>query len=458
MAKIPPSRRTLLKGALAGIGVQVALPLFEYALNPNGTAFAQGQVLPKRFVQWFYGLGVLLNRWVPSTTGAGWALSEQLMPLSAVKEYVNVVSGTSIKFYNESHHTGGICFRTGKDRGDDKAGEQSTVKGPSLDQIVAAALGGTTRFRSLQLGVLRANQKGEGDGVLYSSHNGPDSPNPPELDPAAVFNRVFGAGFSPPTTSGTPPVTPAPVDLTLTLRKSVLDAVLADIDTLKPRLGASDIARLDQHATNIREIEKRLVPATGAPAAGPGCSLPPTPMSYGSVVGVDAYAAVNKLMSDLTVMALACDQTRVVAYQYSGVGNYDSYEGITGNKGEHHQLGHDGDNESVHKITVFIMQQLAYLLGALKATPEGAGNLLDQTGLVALTEIAEGQSHEISNMPLLIAGKLGGALKYPGVHAAAPNALSTVPILSVLRGTGLTLPSFGEGVMQADKGLSEVEA
>lgn len=459
MAKTDHSRRRLLQGALAGIGVQVALPTLDFMLNPHGTALAQGQPLPKRFLLWFYGCGVLLKRWVPTTTGAGWALSEQLMPFADVKDYLNIVTGTDVTFANDSHHTGGIAQRTGMDRTEDKAGEQSTVKGPSVDQIAAQAIAGTTRFASLQLGVLRTNQTGEGDGVLYASHNGPNSPNPSELDPAKVFNRVFGAGFAPPSGAAPTPSQPAPADLTLELRKSVLDAVLLDVDTLKPRLGSQDLARLDQHATNIREIEKRLIPAASPVTAGVGCSQLSAPMSYGSVLGVDAYVAVNKLMSDLTVMALACDQTRSIAYQFCGVGNHDVFEVFTGTSEDYHTLGHNGDEVNVNKIIIFIMQQLAYLLSALKATPEGAGNLLDQSALLALTEIAEGASHEINDMPILLAGKAGGALRYPGVHYRSTSGeVATIPILSALRAVGVPMSSFGEGVMQTSQGLSQIEA
>src|ERR1700759_3354114 len=93
-------RRTFLRGVLAG-GVSVAVPLPRLAgmLNGNGTAYADGQPLPVRFGTWFFGNGIIPARWVPTLTGTGdsWALSEELQPLQAVKPWLNVLTGFTIK-------------------------------------------------------------------------------------------------------------------------------------------------------------------------------------------------------------------------------------------------------------------------------------------------------------------------------------------------------------------------
>ena len=92
------SRRTMLRGMAGGAAVMVGLPILDAMLNSNGTAFAGGSPIPVRMVTWCFGNGVLLNRWVPGgirnpVTGANYPLSEELMPLANVKEYVSVCSG-----------------------------------------------------------------------------------------------------------------------------------------------------------------------------------------------------------------------------------------------------------------------------------------------------------------------------------------------------------------------------
>ena len=59
-------RRTLLRGALAGGGAfAVGLPLLDAMLDNHGEALAQGGPLPARFVSWFFGNGVNLDKFEP---------------------------------------------------------------------------------------------------------------------------------------------------------------------------------------------------------------------------------------------------------------------------------------------------------------------------------------------------------------------------------------------------------
>ena len=103
MKRFRLDRRTLLKG----VGAGVALPALECMLNVNGTAYAQGQPLPRRFATWFFGNGVIRSKFTPGTTGAAWALTPELAPLANVKPYVNVVTGYMIKTPNlRGHHNG----------------------------------------------------------------------------------------------------------------------------------------------------------------------------------------------------------------------------------------------------------------------------------------------------------------------------------------------------------------
>jgi hypothetical protein len=86
-------RRTLLRGALGGAAVAVALPPLEAMLDAHGEAYAGGDPLPKRFVSWMAGNGVLLDRFEPEVVGDDWELSPQLAPLEAVKDYINICTG-----------------------------------------------------------------------------------------------------------------------------------------------------------------------------------------------------------------------------------------------------------------------------------------------------------------------------------------------------------------------------
>ena len=108
MKKLVLDRRTMLRGMLSGAAVALALPPLEAMLNSNGTAFADGALLPRRFMTWFFGNGIILDQWTPGTQGSGYELTTELAPLANVKEYCSVLSGFDNKagYGRRGHHDG----------------------------------------------------------------------------------------------------------------------------------------------------------------------------------------------------------------------------------------------------------------------------------------------------------------------------------------------------------------
>src|SRR5579859_6184742 len=138
------SRRTILRGTLAG-GVSIALPLPRLGgmLNGNGTAYANGTALPVRFGFWFFGNGIIPERWVPTSTGIGsaWALSEELAPLAAVKPWLSVVTGCDIKVPDQAPHASfPACALSGATNGN------KTTLLPTIEQVIAKLIGAGTTF------------------------------------------------------------------------------------------------------------------------------------------------------------------------------------------------------------------------------------------------------------------------------------------------------------------------
>src|SRR5271170_7626249 len=80
-------RRTFLRG----LGATMALPLLD-AMVP--ALSAAPKAIPRLgFI--YVANGVIQDKWIPTTTGRGFALSPILSPLAPVKDYVNVYSGLS---------------------------------------------------------------------------------------------------------------------------------------------------------------------------------------------------------------------------------------------------------------------------------------------------------------------------------------------------------------------------
>lgn len=442
------SRRTVLRGAVGGAGVSFALPPLEAMFNSNGTALAQGGAIPKRLGVFFWGGGIKRDRWIPTATGAAWAPSPELEPLTAVKQYINVVTGMSVKTGNQQgHHAGAVGILSGSPMTVQPKGGapfRSTFSAPSVDQFAAASIGKTTKFKSLEVGISQRINTSEGTGLQHLSHNGPDNPNPSVYNGAMVFDRMFGTGFMAPNT--TTPVT----DVTKALRRSILDAVSLDINALKLRVSTLDRTRLDQHLENVRSIEKRLTMDTVAPAA---CRLPTKPTAIMDTGGRELLEERTKLMSEMVAISLACDQTRVFSMLWSGSTASTVYWPVMVSAG-HHGLTHDegGTQPQVHATVVYTMKMFAILVEALKAIPEGAGNVLDNTAVYASSDLSDGRAHDLIDYPLVIAGGGGGFLKNPGVHyRSTTNENTSTVLLTVLKAAGVTdamgkpITAFGGG-------------
>ena len=480
------SRRTLLRGAACGVGAAVGLPVLHAMLDDNGEATAAGTPLPRRFGEFYWGNGVITKYWIPFDTGPGWTLTPLLMPFANVKDYVSIVTGTVVYIpYAVTGHMGALQSITSAAAGKAQGGLNYAFTAKTMDQVIADQIGTTTRFRSLHLGVASTDTSDADFGALAKSisHNGPNSPNLPEYDPIALYDRVFGAGVSAGTGAGGAGGGGVS-SVTLATRKSVLDLVAADARALSLRLGAADKARLDQHLQGIADLEKQILtgmPGTGA-GTGAGCGMPARPAS--SYAAIDAeqiqWEPLNAAMTDLLVFAIACDQTRVFTYRFSPCNDFTIYPGFptfkidptttntgTSMHGFTHQEG--GDQPSVQTCVLFSMSKFAALLERLRAMPEGAGSLLDNCAILGFTECSEGRSHNAQDqpgIPMIVAGRAGGALVHPGIHYASPlqgdaagetkgRNVSCVPLtLMQAMGTGIT--NWGAGPGLATKVISEL--
>ena len=436
-----PSRRGFLRGVMQGSAVFVGLPLLERMLNGNGTALACGGAIPKRFGVFYWGNGNNPTRWVPTSDGADYALSEQLAPLANVKEKLTVVSGLAVKVPNLLPHTsgaGGLLSGMAPLSSDGN----ETFAGPTIDQVIAAEVGGDSLYPSIQTAATNSNGQ---------SYNGPNSQNPPETDPYALYERLFGASFREPGEE-------AIDDPTLGLRRSVLDSVATDIQALQSRLGAADKARLDQHLTGVRDLETRLARLEENPLSLEACSRPASePLaSYPDEEGRPQVSARSRAMIDMLAMSFACDQTRVFGHYICDPVSNILFPGASAG---HHNLTHDegGDQPEVNAITIQIVQELAYLLEAFDAVAEADGTLLDNCCILGCSEVSLGQTHSLDDMPIVLGGGLCGTLR-TGIHYRSYTSDSASSLmLNIMRGMDILATSFGSDDAYTEAGLSGIE-
>jgi len=439
----PPlyGRRAMLKGLLGGATVGLTLPYLESLKGPRGAHAQSLSATPKRFMMFFWGNGCQPDRWLPTSEGPEWGSSPLLEPLSPLRSELSIISGMEVKVGNiEAHISGPAGFFTGK-QAIVKGGGDWTFQAPTIDQQLASLIGGETLYRSLEVGVE--------PGMRGMSLNGADSVNPPESDPLALYERLFGATFREPGQTVADP--------RLGLRRSVLDAVLGDLSALKRRLGRADQVRLEQHSASVRDLELRLARLQEEPVQRASCVRPEAPSPIELLDGRVQMLPRARLMADLSVMAVACDLTRVLSFWYCDpLSNLLHLNATSG----HHQLTHDepGDQPQVTEIILGAHQSLAYLIEQLRSTPEGDGTLLDQCALLATTDVSEGKTHQIDEYPIILAGRAGGALKV-GEHYRSKTKESTSHLaLSIVRALDVPASSYGEDEAFVEEGLSVIEA
>jgi hypothetical protein len=390
-------------------GVAVGLPFLEI-MSPIGRAQAQAAAPPKRFLVFFSPDGNIKPAWTPPTgSGTSFTLSRILMPLAANQQHIVVIDGVDNLAANmgpgDDHMKGMGTMLTGVDLlpGTTQGGccaPSGLAGGISVDQEIASKIGTSTKFKSLELGI-QARSSGTVWG--YTSYAGSNQPLPPDNDPASVFNRVFSQLGSSATD----------MQRIQKQRQSVLDAVKQSYTKLNPKLGSFDKAKLDEHLTNIRDLETRI---TATAVIGSACAKPAMP-TIDSKANAN-FPMVGKLQMDLMVMAMACDLTRVGTLQWEqSVGDVKfSWVDPAITRG-HHDMSHDGDTstdtiEMLTKINVWYTEQFNSLLEAMKKIPEGpsGGTMLDNTLILWCNELSKGSSHAHNDMPFLLAGHAGGAL------------------------------------------------
>lgn len=416
------SRRTMLRGiGLHGLGTAIALPLLD-VMSPTrllAATSAPNQV-PKRMGFFYVPNGAHMPDWTPSSDGEGYQLSKTLERLAEHKEKFNVLSGLTLDGARAHGDGGGdharsvAAFLTGAHPR--KTNGADIQNGISVDQATAQQVGDATRFASLELGLEASAQAGNCDSgysCAYASNmswRGPANPMAKEIDPGAVFDRLFGAQSVKQTKRAK--------SVREQYRKSVLDFALEDAKRLHQVLPEVDRRKLDEYLYSVRDIERRLGSTEMLRVGEDG--VPDYPRPRGVPRGLDKH---SELMMDMITLALQTDSTRIVSFMFTNAGSNRSYSEIDVNEG-HHELSHHGKSEhkqqQIAKINRFHIDRFGYLLKRLRSVREGEGTLLDHCMILYGSGISDGDRHNHDDLPLLLAGNAGGEVK-TGRHIRYKN-------------------------------------
>ncbi len=436
------NRRTLLRGA----GTALALPLLD-AMSSG--ILKSSTVAPCRMAFLYVPNGIMMEHWIADQKPGVTPLPGKLPSVTSVLE----------PFREDLLFLGGLTQDGGRAHGDGpgdhgraganyltcvhpkKTNGRDLQAGVSVDQIAAKQLQGKTRLASLELGCEEGVQGGSCDNGYSCAYSNSISwrtaaaPNPVEIRPRAVFERLFGVAD----------VDPDPLRRARQAKyeRSILDVVTGDARRLSSNLGGSDRRKMDEYLESIRDVERRIhaEERNREPVNRPDMAAPEggVPSDFGEHA---------RIMIDLLTLAFQMDATRVATLllaleqsprAYPEIGIPEAHHGLT-----HHQ----GDAEKIAKvieINRYHVQQFAYLVKKFKATPDGDGTLLDHVMVTYGSGLSDGNAHDHANLPIVLAGRGCGTLK-PGRYVRHPNETPMANLfVAMLDRMGVPVEKFGDG-------------
>jgi hypothetical protein len=439
-------RRRVLRGMLGGAAVTVGLPFLDCFLDTTGTALADGAPLPPIFATWFFGCGLNPGRWEPKTAGALVDLGPELEPLRPHMAKLNVFSGFRVPLDGkpaQPHITGRIAVQTGIVAA---AGQKAAL--PSVDTIIADAIGTKTRFRSLEVSCIGSK--------LSESVRAGNIMNPSEISPAALYTRIFGPDFRDPNAADFTP------DPRVMARQSVLSGVKDQLADLQGMIGAADKRRLDEYLTSLRQLEQQLALELQKPEPLTACAVPQTPVGeLPPNAEVTTMQTNHRLFVQLIASALACGQTRVA--------NIALTEGLStlrrsGDAVIHHTHTHEepvdpklGYQPNVTWFIGTIMTAMADMIATFDGFREGDRSLLDRMLVWVSSETGYAKVHSTENIPTMTVGGANGRVK-TGQHIQTAGDPITRVGLTVQQAMGVPVNSWGVDGLATSRTVTEILA
>lgn len=446
------TRRHALLAALRGALGAVSLPWLESLASaaPRARGRSTDPRPPIRLACLFFPNGVRADRWTPAWTHDPASatppvgsfdlppeLSPILSPLAPHRDDVIVLTNLWNRGSRggDGHYVKCSGFLTGTTI-KKTTGRDLDSGGISLDQLAARHASRQTPLRSLELSVDPVSagvDTNVGYTRLYGSHISWSSPTTPvarEQEPRRAFERMFGRPADP------------------TADRSVLDAGAADAERIAKRLPPAERARIEQYLQSVREVERRIEESTVQRPDDPALAASSAELD-GRIAEFNGDAPILvDLMLDLIALAFQADATRVGSLMFGRAVSNRSFAFLDGVTGSHHEMSHhENDAEKLRQyevISTWHVSRFARLIARLKDIPEGDGSLLDHSALLFGSGIRDGNSHHHKNLPIVLAGRAGGAFS-TGRHVVAPEETPLCNLhLDLLLALGVPARTFGD--------------
>jgi len=383
------------------MGVTMCLPwmdsLSAFAATPSQ--------FPKRFAVLFMGCGVNENHWSAEGSGADMKLGLSLSPLEPLKQKINVVSG----LFNKNATGQGIHpAQTGQLLTGAPITKGAVIhSGISVDQMIANRVGQETLQPSI---VLACEQPMTG----YHETN---------------FSLAYSSHIS-----------------------------WQNSASLTRQISTTDAQKLDEYMTSVREVETRVEAMRKAQDKADDLAKtknrPVLSMPRPANGLPEDFREHTKLMCDIIALAFQTDKTRVASLLLARDLSALYYPFLDAAPAGHHLASHNNNSDGYEAISRWHVDQFRYLAAKLDSMPEGDGTVLDNSCLMFLSSLWIGRTHNNTQLPVVLAGGLGGTLEtgrsLDYMKAGDENRKMCSLYLGIMDRMGVKLDAFGDATTRLE--------
>jgi hypothetical protein len=366
-------RRSLIKAIATG-SLAAATPL---ACLLARNALAQQNIAPIRTIFLFHPNGCVPDIFFPKA--GSMILPAMSAPLQGVSQNLVFLDGIGYAGTDNTHEGGTLKCLTGRHLRSDTYSSIDVLMGKE-DWANRA----TTRITvpSVQMGV--GTVWGD-DNEKRISHDGATSLDS-VCDPRILYPRLFGGQSNKPG-----------------LETLMLSVARNDLSRLRNSMGEIERNRMEQHEEALSVIEARFreVPSMDA-CTRPNINQSPKVDAINTdeaLSQTEVLPLVSGLQQDLAIAALSCGITRTIAFNY---GVCISGVKVPGTEISDHEASHS-DAETHTKSKTWWMGEIAKFIQKLAATPDINGSLLDNTIIVVVSDLGDGNGHNHYRIPMFLA-------------------------------------------------------
>ena len=432
------SRRNLLKGLSLGSGAMLLPPMAQRVL-----ANAEGKTSTPRFVFVVQSNGFDAVQACPEsipfhkyedrekfeTIDLGeHKLPKGLAPLEELKSKTTILQGLSGRCTGGGHSTWGGCLGMYR-----ISGANHSPKNVTIDY----QLGETNPGILPWVGVGMAS--GAQDALMNISARAPHKSMPIILKPEKAYNAFFSLAAG------------GDREKNFHLKRNLLDYMVGDVKKTRSALGSLAGEELDAYLSAYDQLAARqyklLANKETLKKAAPKLDDRFTSEIATQRLEAQFELAASSLIGGLSnVATITAAATEINAQPYLGIGidlSNHAYGHMGGNKRDAKGVPH------YEKVRNWLFGLIAKMAKRLEDTPEGSGNMLDNTVIVYMSDAPDTHHSTCYEWPLVIVGNLKRKMRLGGQYINFPGygkpGHRTVGCLynSFLRSVGTKQEMFG---------------